>query len=173
MDTSLEEIVKKSIKNYDNNYNKYYKYINMQNVNVDVNSQQITFENKDNFKYEVAGIFDSTTKIWMWSWMIPEFKYKDTLLVKKLLNYGLKIDPYSTVKDAKDSNRRILDNMLYLKTQLVNSRFLLSDNIQLELHLAIATYLVKDNIKFIYPRIKYIDKSKNKFITVYYFILNE
>lgn len=169
MNSSLGDIVKKSLLNYDQINNKYNDYIMIENTKIDVDTQNIIFNNKDKFKYEILGIFDSSTQIWMWGWMTPEFKYRDTMLSKKLLDYGLKIEPFSYLKN---NDRKILDDMMYLKTQLVNSRFIVNDMIQLELHLAIALYLVKDNVKFIYPRIKFIDKEKNKYITVYYFILN-
>jgi hypothetical protein len=64
-----------------------------------------------------------------------------------------------------------LDNeQLYLKTQMVNSRFLLYDEFQLDLHLAISSYLAKDSFKFIYSKRKYLNKEKSKYITVYYLI---
>ena len=47
-------------------------------------------------------------------------------------------------------NRKKLDHKnehfsKYIKTQLVNSRFLLEDNFQLELHLYLSYYLLKEN----------------------------
>ena len=88
--------------------------------------------------------------------------FNETNIVRKLLNYGLKISPTPINK---------LDNeQLYLKTQMVNSRFLLYDNFQLDLHLAISSYLAKETFKFIYNKKKYLNKEKTKYITVYYLI---
>jgi hypothetical protein len=98
----------------------------------------------------------------MWAWLVPEFTFKETNIVRNLLNYGLKISPTLT--------NRLNNEQLYLKTQMVNGRFLLHDNFQLDLHLAISSYLAKDNFKFIYYKKKYLNKDKTKFITVYYII---
>jgi hypothetical protein len=171
MNINLDEIIKKSFQSYDIMLKKYKKYINTQDIKLDRDTQTIIFnDDNEKYKYEFAGIFDSDTQIWMWAWMIPEFLYKETVLVRKLLNYGLKIEPMKDMFLKDNNDRGNTDQMLYLKTQLVNSRFLLDNKFQLDLHLSIATYLVKDNIKFIYPREKIIDEKTKKSITVYYFI---
>ena len=162
---NLASIVDKSLLYYDIQKNEYNKYINIENIKVDRENTTIIFPDIDNtiFKYEILGIFDNTNHIWMWAWMVPEFLTSETAIVKKLLNYGLKINPSILNK--------IPDDKLYLKTQLVNSRFLLQDMFQLELHLAIACYLAKDNFKFIYSKNKYLSNDKKKYIIVYYLII--
>ncbi len=122
----------------------------------------LDIDDNNEFKYEFLGIFDNSTNIWMWAWLVPEFMYNETNIVRKLLNYGLKIS--STVSSRLDNEK------LYLKTQMVNGRFLLYDSFQLDLHLAISSYLAKDNIKFIYYKKKYLNKEKTKYISVYYLI---
>lgn len=169
MDINLDEIIKNAFISYDSMLSKYKKYIKSQNIKIKRNEQKIIFNDEKEFNYEMAGLFDSSTQIWMWAWMIPEFSYRDTQLVRKLLNYGLKIEPMKDININNDKRNNV-DQMLYLKTQLVNSRFLLDNNFQLDLHLSIATYLVKDNIKFIYPRKKIIDEKTKEFITIYYFV---
>ena len=94
--------------------------------------------------------------------MLPSILMDESVFVKKLLNYGLKID--QTIQNLSYDN-------LYLKTLFVNSRFLLENIFQLELQLAISLYLGKDNLKFIYPRIKYLSNDKKKFLTIYYLIM--
>jgi hypothetical protein len=171
MNINLDQIIKDSFKSYDVMLKKYKKYINTQDVKIDREKQTILFNNNDKFTYEIVGMFDTDTQIWLWGWMIPEFLYNETTLVRKLLNYGLKIEPFKTMLFNSDKNNRFnADKMLYLKTQLVNSRFLLDNKFQLDLHLSIATYLVKDNIKFIYPRERIIDEKTKKTFIVYYFI---
>jgi len=170
MNINLDEIIKNSFQSYDTMLKKYKKYIDTHDIKTNRYTQKIIFNNEDEFTFELAGMFDSDTQIWMWAWMIPEFLYKETVLVRKLLNYGLKIEPMKDMMMSGNNERGNTDQMLYLKTQLVNSRFVLDNKFQLELHLSIATYLVKDNIKFIYPREKIIDEKRNKSITVYYFI---
>ena len=54
---------------------------------------------------------------------------------RKILEYGLDID----YKDIS-----------FLKTELITSKFRITDNIQLELHLALASYLSKNPVIFKY-----------------------
>lgn len=163
MDLDLVSLIDKALNYYDQHNIEYDKYIKTENIQLEREKNIIKFPDiNTEFKYEFLGIFDNTTNIWMWAWLVPEFMFNETNIVRKLLNYGLKISPTSTNK---------LDNeKLYLKTQMVNGRFLLYDNFQLDLHLAISSYLAKDNIKFIYYKKKYLNKDKTKFITVYYLI---
>jgi len=160
----LTSIVDKALIHYDVQNNKYSKYLETDNISVDRQTNMITFPDIDTieYKYEILGVFDNTTRIWIWGWMSPEFMFNETEIVRKLLNYGLKITP-SIVN-------RVTDDRLYLKTQLVNSRFLLDDSFQLDLHLALSSYLAKDNFKFIYSKKIYLSKDKQKYITVYYLI---
>lgn len=160
----LTSIVDKALNHYDMQNNKYSKYLDTDNITVDRQTNMIIFPDIDTieYKYEILGVFDNTTRIWIWAWMSPEFMFNETEIVRKLLNYGLKITP-SIVN-------RVTDDRLYLKTQLVNSRFLLDDIFQLDLHLALSSYLAKDNFKFIYSKKIYLSKDKQKYITVYYLI---
>ncbi len=160
----LYSLIDKAFNYYDNQNKQYKKYLDLENISIERENTKIIFNDLDKeFKYEVLGIFDNTTNIWMWAWMIPEFIFNETNLVRKLLNYGLKITP-TTVSS-------ISPEKLYLKTEMVNSRFIVNDQFQLELHLAISCYLSKDNIKFIYSKKKYLNKDKTKYITVYYLII--
>lgn len=164
-DLELSILIDRAFEYYDKKNIEYNEYLHTENISIDREKQRIKFPdiNDKDFKYEVLGIFDNTTHIWMWAWMVPEFMFNETEIVKKLLNYGLKINP-SIVSP-------IPNDKLYLKTQLVNSRFLLNDEFQLELHLAISSYLAKENFKFIYYKRKYLNKEKTKYITVYYLII--
>jgi hypothetical protein len=98
------------------------KYLETDNITVDRNTNKIIFTDIDTieYKYEILGVFDNMTRIWLWAWMSPEFMFNETDIVRKLLNYGLKIN--------RTIVNRVTDDRLYLKTQLVNSRFLLEDN---------------------------------------------
>ena len=167
MDIDLSILIDKALNYYDKHNIEYSKYINSDNITLDRDKNIIKFNDYNDkqsiFKYEFLGIFDNTTNIWMWAWLVPEFMYNETSIVRKLMNYGLKISPTPT---AKLNNEK-----LYLKTQMVNGRFLLYDEFQLDLHLAISSYLAKDSFKFIYYKKKYLNKEKTKFITVNYLII--
>lgn len=164
MDLDLTTLIDKALNYYDEQNIKYDKYINSDNITLNRDKNIINFNdlNKE-FKYECLGLFDNNTNIWIWSWLVPEFMFSETNIVRKLLNYGLKISPTPINK--------LNNEQLYLKTQMVNGRFLLYDDFQLDLHLAISSYLSKDNIKFIYYKKKYLNKDNTKYITVYYLIL--
>ena len=164
MDIDLSILIDNALKYYDIHNIEYDKYIKSENILIEREKNIIKFVDfNTEFKYEFLGIFDNTTNIWMWAWLVPEFMYNETNIVRKLLNYGLKISPTPVV--------RLNNEHLYLKTQMVNGRFLLYDEFQLDLHLAISSYLSKDNFKFIYYKKKYLNKEKTKFITVYYLII--
>lgn len=157
----IYSLINKALKYYDNQKVKFKNYQNMKET-VNREEQTIKFGDKT-FSYEALGIFDNTTRIWLWSWMDPTLMSKETILSKQLLNYGLKQNP-----DKFD--KTLLDTKIFLKTQLVNSRFIIDTLFQLEIHLALASYLVKDNIKFIFYQTKFLDKEKKKYIQVYYFV---
>ena len=161
----LSSLIDRATLYFDIHSIKYKNIINTDNIKLDRETNIIVFPDIDNkeWKYEVLGIFDNTTNIWIWAWMVPDFLSNETIIVKKLLSYGLKINTtYNEINLRFDK--------LYLKTQLVNSRFLLQDEFQLELHLAISSYLAKDNFKFIYQKKKYLSSDKKKYITIYYII---
>ncbi len=167
MDLDLSTLINNALIYYDKQNIEYDNYINSDNITVERETNKIVFNdinelNSKELNYEFLGIFDNTTNIWIWAWLVPEFMFNETNISRKLLNYGLKISPTPINK---------LDNeQLYLKTQMVNSRFLLYDDFQLDLHLAISSYLAKDSFKFIYSKRKYLNKEKSKYITVYYLI---
>jgi hypothetical protein len=168
MDLDLSTLINNAFIYYDKQNIEYDEYIKSNNITVERETNKIIFNdnskelNSKELKYEFLGIFDNTTNIWIWAWLVPEFMFNETNISRKLLNYGLKISPTPINK---------LDNeQLYLKTQMVNSRFLLYDQFQLDLHLAISSYLAKDSFKFIYSKRKYLNKEKSKYITVYYLI---
>ena len=150
----LESLIDRATLYYDMHSIKYKDIINTDKIELNRETNIIVFPDidKKEWNYEILGIFDNTTNIWIWAWMVPDFLSNETNIVKKLLSYGLKIN--TTYNEV---NMRI--DKLYLRTQLVNSRFLLQDEFQLELHLAISSYLAKDNFKFIYQKKKYLSSD--------------
>jgi hypothetical protein len=154
-------LVKKSLLNYDNQNIKYKKYIENKNYTNDIDKSILTFENEKKFKYNIAGVFDSSNQIWMWGWMIPYYRSIEIEYVKKLLDYGIKINP-DILKD------KLTVDKLYLKSILVNSRFLIDEQIQIDIILSISFYLLKDNFDFVYPIKKYLNKTD--YIEIYYLL---
>ena len=164
MDINLSVLIDTALNHYDECSHKYKDYIESDNIILDRATTTIKFVDINNtvFKYNILGTFDNETNIWLWAWMLPSILMDESVFVKKLLNYGLKIDK---------TMQNLSYDKLYLKTLFVNSRFLLENIFQLELQLAISLYLGKDNLKFIYPRIKYLSNDKKKFLTIYYLIM--
>jgi hypothetical protein len=113
--------------------------------------------NNNNFNYEILGIFDMKTSIWIWSWVFP---FMDKLLNKEskgLLKYALNLNIGDI--DSKDH--------YFLKTQLTNSRIYMKDKFQLDILLATCSYILGNNIDFIYPDVKILSPTH----TVIYFLL--
>ena len=149
----LFQFINKAFEYYDTQNKKYLEYIKSQKHKID-DEGDITIYSKINSDntiittYEILGILDETTNIFLWGWatnVVSNLKE----LSQNILTYGLSID-------NKDLNEHI-----FLKSQLINSRILINQDIQLETILAIISYIIRDRIKFIY-------KIKNKSSIYYY-----
>ena len=159
-ENSLKELVKKALHNYDIKNEQFKKIINNKEYIFKKENATLEFNNLNKkFKFNILGIFDYSKKIWIWSWLVPSYSYNHILYTKKLLDYGIKLNP-----DKEDID------FLWIKTQLVNSRFLLDDSLQLDIHLAIISYLLKDNFDFIYPVTKQMTKNINDKLLIYYIL---
>jgi len=160
-ENNFKNLLKNSLKNFYNIKDVYKEYIKDSSTEFDRINNKVFFKNKnETFNYNILGLFDNSTNIWMWGWMMPSLYSNENYLIYELLQYGLKILP--------TPNTKLLSEHLYIKTQLLNSRFLLYQQHQLNLHLALACYLLKNKIKFLY-KIK-TNMTESKYITVYYII---
>ena len=159
----FSDLIKKSLEYYDNQNDKNIKYI--QNTHIEVNlKDKITIYDKDYKKlleseYEVLGLFDNQTNIWLWSWLLPFLNSSETVISRKLLDYALKLEPQSNS-----------DDHYYIKSQLLNSRITIEDSIELDIHLALSSYLIKDLFSFIKPLKIFLNEDKTKYSTIYYLI---
>jgi hypothetical protein len=159
---SLSQTIKIAIEKYDNICEKNNKYIKNRNISIlnDKNQIKFIFDNyTEDFDCELLGYFDNQNNIWIYSWVLTNIESSLTKTSKELLEYGLKLEP--------DTNT---DEHFMIKSLLVNSRIQIEESIQLDINLALYTSLLKDKIKFIYPKISYIDESHKNFITFYYLI---
>jgi hypothetical protein len=154
-------LVKKSLLNYDNQNQKYKKYIENKKYTVDISKTTLMFDNNKKFKFNIAGVFDSTNQVWMWGWMIPDYRVNEIEYIKKLLDYGIKINP-DILKE------KLTVDKLYLKSILVNSRFLINDKTQIDIILSISCYLLKENFDFVYPVKKYLNDTN--YIQIFYLL---
>lgn len=122
-------------------YAKFIKYILAEN---DMTNNIVVFYDKNKkeiFKsrYEIIGLYNTDVNTWTWSWAIPTFKKNNTGTARKLLNYGLMLDP----------------SVKYLKTELITSRFRVADLVQLDIHIAIASYISKNPFVYKYGMARY------------------
>lgn len=153
-------LVKEALEYFDSNqYNqdsiiKRLKYIKFVDSEKDFEHNQIVlyddeFNKLDKAKYEYIGSYDSTTMIWSWAWAIPSMKKKNTTIIRKILNYGVELEPTNN----------------FLKTELITSRFRVTNKIQLDIYSAIVSYLSKKpriiKIK-VYLNVKVIEDIDNK-----------
>jgi hypothetical protein len=162
----FNNLIKKSLEYYDKQQTKHKYYCN--NIDLIVNNKEtiitiVDSENINNIKlktrYEILGMFDNQTKVWIWAWLLPFLNLTETVISRKLLEYGLKLEPNSNT-----------DDHLYVKSQLLNSRLLIEDSIELDIHLALVSYLVKDLYLFVIPFTTYYNDEKTKYSTIYYLI---
>lgn len=138
--SSTTDIILNSLEYYDNNNEKYnkllskVKYYSLENKYGDMEHHEITFYDKNKkviFKsdYELIGLYNNFSNTWAWAWSLPWAKKNETYLSRKILYYGLDIIPEV--------------NTQFLKSELITSRFRISNLIQLDIHIAIASYLSK------------------------------
>ncbi len=134
-------IISQSLEYYDKNLVKNSDFFNNINyikiIKNDVNYLEFYDKNKELIKktrYEILGVYNSSGKIWTWSWSIAVLAKNVVNTAKKIFNYGFDLDI----------------NNAYLKNELITSRFKISNPIQLDIHVALGSYLSKKELIFKY-----------------------
>jgi len=138
---------------YDNNMEqnldviKRTKYVRLIYNKGDMEHNMIELYDEDKkkiglYEYEIFGLYNPNTQIWIWGWSIPTLNKNSTYVVKKLLNYGINLDA---------------EENILLKAELITSRFKITNPIQLDIHVALAAYLAKQSFIF-----KYNDYNKRR-----------
>jgi hypothetical protein len=160
----FSDLIKKSLEYYDSQNDKNKKYIENTKIIFSGEDNQISLIDKDenillDCNYEILGLFDNQTNVWLWAWLLPFLNSNDTIISRKLLDYALKLEPQSNSYDH-----------YYIKSQLLNSRITIEDSIELDIHLALSSYLIKDLFSFIKPLRINLNKEQTKFNTIYYLI---
>jgi hypothetical protein len=136
-------LVKTSLEYYDKNKeitDKLYKHIffyKFEKKNNNMENDVIVFFDKDTnelfrSRYEILSIYNKISNTWVWSWAVPRFIKKNTIISRKIFDYGSGLG-----SDIGD---------IFLKTELITSRFRITNPIQLEIHIAIASYLSKNKL---------------------------
>jgi len=133
----------------------HINYISLELTDKDLEHNIIIFydsELKELFRsrFERIGMLDLKSQIWTWAWARPDLKKNETTIIRKILFYGTELDPITN----------------YLKTELITSRFKVTNKIQLDIYCAISAYLSKRPKIFkykIYGNPKIIN---NKFVDI-------
>ena len=136
-------LVVNALEYYDMNNEKYshlYKntaYYSLVYTNIDMGKNTILlYDNDKNLliksAYEIIGLYSNTTSVWAWAWAIPYFYKNSTYISKKIINYGIDLDP----------------DQITLKTELITSRFRISNPTQIDIHVAVTSYLSKNPVVF-------------------------
>lgn len=160
----FSDLIKKSLEYYDSQNDKNKKYIENTKIIFSGEDNKISLIDQDenillDCNYEILGLFDNQTNVWLWSWLLPFLNSNDTIISRKLLDYALKLEPQSNSYDH-----------YYIKSQLLNSRITIEDSIELDIHLALSSYLTKDLFSFIKPLRINLNKEQTKYNTIYYLI---
>lgn len=154
---NISNLVSDSLEFFDGNKEKYdwfinkIKYITL--VKETTSNQQFIslFDIDKNLihrsRYEVLGILDPVSNIWIWAWAVPYLPKSLTFISRKILNYGTELDPEGEL----------------LKTELITSRFKISGPIQIELHTSIASYLSKQPLIINITTDKLVDRDYYEF----------
>lgn len=159
----MDTLIIDSLNYYDKQESKFsdfktkYKYVSFVPSNNDIEKDYVYFfdeekELKIKYQYEYLGMLHIPTSLWVWGWSNPT---AGIIRNYNLLKYGFDI-----IIDKNDLNKDVLD----LKSQLITSRYLLTNKLQIEIHKAIMTYILKSKYIFIYkhnPMQKEITKMNN------------
>lgn len=143
-------LISDSLEYYDSNTEKYndffkkVKYVKFIDAIKDMDHNVIfMYDNNKNqilkSRYEIIGVYNNKSKTWTWAWSIPRFRKNTTHIARKIINYGMDLDPESR----------------FLKTELITSRFRITNTIQLDIHAAIASYLSRQYV--VYKYLSYIN----------------
>jgi hypothetical protein len=134
--SDFTKIIKNALEYYDQNQIKYYdltkKFKSFEVDKSDIYEMKIKFYDKKmnlilESPYQIVGKINYAQNIWIWGWSLSELTKNIIEIPRRVLNYGLDIDP---------------ENFL-LKTELITSRFRVTYPIQLDTHVSIASFLSK------------------------------
>lgn len=134
--SDFTRVIRNALEYFDKNHLKYYdltkkfKYFEVDKS--DMYEHKIKFYDKKmslifESQYQIVGKINYLQNIWIWGWSLSELTRNTIETSRRVLNYGLDIDP---------------DDVL-LKTELITSRFRVTYPIQLDTHVAIASFLSK------------------------------
>jgi len=162
MITDVSDFIIKSLNYYDEQNNKYKKYLPKNTELLIKEKQIIDFKTKKkiaNIELQILGVFHNKTNVFLWAWVLPYLSINETKTSRELLDYGLKLEPQTNNI-----------NHYYIRSLLINSRIYIENDINLELIQSISAYLLKDKADFIYEY-KYGGKSNSDILLTTYYLI--
>jgi hypothetical protein len=177
-----KSLVPKALITYDENKSKYSSFFDkihfhkIVQTNKELERNNITFYDKNKKKlfetpYEIIGLYNHPYQMWTWAWSVPSFEKKSTYISRRMLFYGLDLDQKN----------------MFLKSELILSRFRITDKIQLDTHVALSSYLTKQKCIYEYTFYPSADSTtsegepvrrrntidSNDYVTYYLYLINE
>ena len=154
-DEIIDPIIRSSLEYYDENQPKiqeildrieYIKIIN----GVNISDKYIFYDSNHNVilssRIETLAIYTPQNNIWKWSWSVPFAKYTNTLISRKILDYAF------TLNTTTD---------FLLKSTLINSKIIITNQYQMDIYLAISSMLSKKPFIFRSYLFPYVDEDIN------------
>ena len=163
--TKIDSTIRSSLEYYDNNCEKYNEFINkikyIKQINNNQQTDELIFYDKNKkvllqSPFEILGLYLPNKHLWKWSWSMPTFPKKHTLISRKILEYAFNLNQ---------------EDDYLLKSKLINSKINIYNNLQLDIHVAVSSYLGKQPLIFKYYNvIEYdsdYDNDSNEYEPVY------
>lgn len=104
---------------------------------VNVNDEYIFYDSNNNqilkSRIETLSLFTPENNTWRWSWSVPFIKYKNNLISRKILEYAFTLNT---------------DSDLFLKSALINSKIIISNQYQIDIYMGLAAMLSKKPFVF-------------------------
>ena len=116
---------------------KYAKVLQNDKNSNEIDCIRYTFydENRQELfssRIEILSKYYSQINTWIWGWSLSTVEKSATKIIRKVFQYGTDID----IRNDNISN-------ILLKSELLTSRFKITDQVQIDMHCAIASYLAK------------------------------
>lgn len=99
---------------------------------VNINDEYIFYDSNHNqilkSRIETLSLFTPENNTWRWSWSVPFIKYSNNLISRKILEYAFTLNT---------------DSDLFLKSALINSKTIISNQYQIDIYMGLIAMLSK------------------------------
>ena len=155
-------LIRNSLEYYDEYQPRIQKLLDKIEYIKIINDEYIFYDSDDNIifksRIETLSMFTPQNNTWRWSWSVPFAKYNNTLISRKILDYAF------TLNTSTD---------LILKSSLINSKIIITNQYQIDIYLALSSMLSKKPFIFRLYLFPFFDddddKKKNNLNNIYYY----